>query len=204
MNADHLKPWFTVAYQLFNIGIFASQFLSPTAVGACIFPVNLCMSNWVVLMSLSPCVKIVTMSIAPKKSPAIRCYRSPFALTHAACSKMAILIRVGNTCMPIYIVFLLAKSAITKSVTSLGIMVHKKNSVGDNAIFLSVDFYRLMPFKLGRTFLHKCRHAFFKVVRGCHLHLVHDFCINGGIKSTVRHLVNGLFHRRQCQSRQAC
>ena len=74
---------------------------------------------------------------------AIRCYRSPFALTHAACSKMAILIRVGNTCMPIYIVFLLAKSAITKSVTSLGIMVHKKNSVGDNAIFLSVDFLQI-------------------------------------------------------------
>lgn len=45
--------------------------------------------------------------------------------------------------MPIYIVFLLAKSAITKSVTSLGIMVHKKNSVGDNAIFLSVDFLQI-------------------------------------------------------------
>ncbi len=66
MNADHLKPWFTVGYLLFNMGIFfVSQFfLSPTAVGACIFffPVNPCMSNWVGLMSLSPCVKIVTMS----------------------------------------------------------------------------------------------------------------------------------------------
>lgn len=37
MNADHLKPWFTVGYLLFNMGIFVSQFLSPTAVGACIF-----------------------------------------------------------------------------------------------------------------------------------------------------------------------
>lgn len=69
---------------------------------------------------------------------AIRCYRSPFALTHAACSKMAILIRAGNTCMPIYIVSLLAKSAITKSATSLGIIIPKKNSVGGDAIFCKV------------------------------------------------------------------
>ena len=69
---------------------------------------------------------------------AIRCYRSPFALTHAACSKMAILIRAGNTCMPIYIVFLLAKSVITKSATSLGITIPQKNSVGGDAIFYKV------------------------------------------------------------------
>ncbi len=74
---------------------------------------------------------------------AIRCYRSPFALTHAACSKMAILIRAGNTCMPIYIAFLSVKSVITKSVTSLGITIPQKNSVGDNAIFLSVDFLQI-------------------------------------------------------------
>ena len=74
---------------------------------------------------------------------AIRCYRSPFALTHAACSKMAILIQAGNIFTPIYIAFLSVKSVITKSVTSLGIMVHKKNSVGDNAIFLSVDFLQI-------------------------------------------------------------
>lgn len=37
MNADHLKPWFKIGYQIFNVGIFFSQFLSPTAIGACIF-----------------------------------------------------------------------------------------------------------------------------------------------------------------------
>lgn len=37
MNANNLPPWFMVGYQLFNAGIFISQFLSPTAVGACIF-----------------------------------------------------------------------------------------------------------------------------------------------------------------------
>ena len=72
---------------------------------------------------------------------AIRCYRSPFALTHAACSKMAILIRAGNICMPIYIAFLSVKSVITKSATSLGIIMLKKNSVGGDAIF-----YRVLGF----------------------------------------------------------
>ncbi len=37
MNADNLPPWFFMGYQLFNAGIFISQFFSPTAVGACIF-----------------------------------------------------------------------------------------------------------------------------------------------------------------------
>lgn len=37
MNADNLAPWFMVGYQLFNAGIFVSQFFSPTAIGACIF-----------------------------------------------------------------------------------------------------------------------------------------------------------------------
>lgn len=37
MNAEQLQPWFKVGYQLFNAGIFVSQFFSPTAVGACIF-----------------------------------------------------------------------------------------------------------------------------------------------------------------------
>ena len=175
MNADHLKPWFTVGYLLFNMGILLANFYRQPRSVPVFFPVNPCMSNWVGLMSLSRCVKIVTMSIAPKKSPAIRCYRSPFALTHAACSKMAILIRGGNTCMPIYIVFLLAKSVITKSVTSSGIIIPKKNSVGVNAIFCRIFWslpYALSPFKLSRTLLHKGGNPFFKVFTGCHLHLV--------------------------------
>ena len=106
---------------------------------------------------------------------AIRCYRSPFALTHAACSKMAILIRAGNSYMPIYIVSLLAKSVITKSATSLGIIIPKKNSVGVNAIFCRIFRslpYALSPFKLSRTLLHKGGNPFFKVFTGRHLHLV--------------------------------
>jgi hypothetical protein len=91
---------------------------------------------------------------------------------------MANLIRAGNTCMPIYIVFLLAKSVITKSVTSLGIIIPKKNSVGVNAIFCKVlgDCpilpYALSPFKLSRTLLHKGGNPFFKIFTGRHLHLV--------------------------------
>lgn len=37
MNAHGLPLHFLLGYQLFNLGIFASQFVSPTAVGACIF-----------------------------------------------------------------------------------------------------------------------------------------------------------------------
>lgn len=37
MNAKQLPLWFLLGYQLFNAGIFISQFFSPTAVGACIF-----------------------------------------------------------------------------------------------------------------------------------------------------------------------
>lgn len=37
MNAHGLPLHFLLGYQLFNLGIFASQFVSPTAIGACIF-----------------------------------------------------------------------------------------------------------------------------------------------------------------------
>lgn len=37
MNAHGLPLHFFIGYQCFNLGIFASQFVSPTAIGACIF-----------------------------------------------------------------------------------------------------------------------------------------------------------------------
>lgn len=175
MNADHLKPWFTVGYQLFNMGIFVSQFLSPTAVGACIFSsksvheqlggfdesITLCedcdyvnRAKKITRYQMLP----LTFRFDPRRLQQDGYFNTGWKYLHANLYR-----------------FFMAKSAITKSVTSLGIIIPKKNSVGVNAIFCRVFRslpYTLSPFKLSRTLLHKGGNPFFKVFTGRHLHLV--------------------------------